>query len=48
MNTEWSEMHKSMQTLIKKEATFQEGMRILFDMRDEMMASKVLSICLMA
>lgn len=36
MNKEWSELNKTMQTKIKKEATFCEGIKILLDLRKQL------------
>lgn len=35
MDKEWSEKNKKMQTLIAKEATFSEGIKVLLELRDE-------------
>ena len=43
MNKEWSEKNKKMQTLIKKEATFKEGIDTLIDLRSELF-SQITSI----
>ena len=37
MNKEWSEKNKSMQLLIKKADTFDQGRDILFELRDDLM-----------
>lgn len=37
MNTQWSELNKLMQTQIKKEETWQEGIRTLVRLRDQLM-----------
>lgn len=36
MNKEWSEKHKNIQTLLKRENTFAEGIRQLIDFRNEL------------
>lgn len=36
MNKEWSELNKKMQTLIGKEATFLEGIEVLFELRNSL------------
>ncbi|MBO4680073.1 MAG: DUF3795 domain-containing protein, partial [Lachnospiraceae bacterium] len=36
MNKEWSEKNKRMQTLIGKEATFREGIDVLFELREDL------------
>ena len=43
MNKDWSEKNKKMQTLIGKEATFPEGIDVLFDLRNDLF-EKVTSI----
>ena len=37
MNKQWSELNKAMQTQIKKEATWPEGLRTLADLRNQLM-----------
>ncbi len=37
MNKEWSEKNKSMQLLIKKADTFDQGRDILFELRNDLM-----------
>ncbi|MCR5060051.1 MAG: phage head-tail adapter protein [Saccharofermentans sp.] len=37
MNKEWSEKNKSMQSLIKKADTFDQGRDVLFELRDDLM-----------
>ena len=36
MNKDWSEKNKKMQTLIGKEATFREGIRMLIELRSDL------------
>ena len=36
MNKEWAEKNKRMQSLIGKEASFREGLDVLFELRDEL------------
>ncbi|MCR5295949.1 MAG: DUF3795 domain-containing protein [Clostridiales bacterium] len=36
MNKDWAEKNKKMQSLIAKEATFREGLTVLFELRDEL------------
>ena len=43
MNKEWSEKNKKMQFLIKKEASFKEGIDVLLELRDELF-SEITSI----
>lgn len=38
MNNEWSEANKTMQALLKKETTFSEGLKSLFDLREKLFA----------
>ena len=38
MNNEWSELNKSMQTQLKKEATFSKGLNTLFTLREKLFA----------
>ncbi|MDE7365928.1 MAG: phage head-tail adapter protein [Lachnospiraceae bacterium] len=38
MNKEWSELNKTMQTQIKKEATFHEGIETLLELRQQLFA----------
>ncbi|WP_294423453.1 hypothetical protein [uncultured Treponema sp.] len=37
MNKEWSELNKKMQIQLKKEATFADGIKTLFELRNELM-----------
>ena len=37
MNKQWSDLNREMQAQIKKEATWQEGIRTLFSLRDQLM-----------
>ena len=37
MNKEWSELNKSMQAQIKKKDTYKEGIKTLFELRNELM-----------
>ena len=37
MNKEWSEQNKTMQSLIRKADTFEEGKAVLFDLRNDLM-----------
>ena len=37
MNKEWSELNKKMQVLLKKEATFEDGIETLFELRNKLM-----------
>ena len=36
MDKDWSEKNKRMQTLIGKEATFREGLEVLFELRSDL------------
>ena len=36
MDNEWSEKNKKMQTLMAKEATFAEGIKVLLELRAEL------------
>ena len=36
MNKDWAEKNKRMQSLIGKEASFREGLDVLFELRDEL------------
>ena len=36
MNKDWSDKNKKMQTLISKEATFAEGIKVLLELRAEL------------
>ena len=36
MNAEWSELNKSMQNLIKKEGTYQDGVNTLLVLREKL------------
>ena len=36
MNKDWSDKNKKMQTLISKEASFDEGIKVLLELRDEL------------
>ena len=38
MNKDWSEKNKEMQTLISKEATFNEGIKVLLELRNSLFA----------
>ena len=42
MNKEWSELNKELQSRLKKEGTFKEGLKFLFRLRDEL-ADELLS-----
>ncbi|MBS5885437.1 MAG: phage head-tail adapter protein [Clostridium sp.] len=37
MNKEWSELNKSIQVKLKKESTYKEGIKILFELRRQLM-----------
>lgn len=37
MNKEWSELNKVLQTQLKKESTYQDGIETLFDLREQLM-----------
>lgn len=37
MNKEWSELNKTMQTQLRKESTYPEGITTLFDLRGQLM-----------
>ena len=37
MNKEWSELNKTLQTQIKKRATYEAGINTLFDLRNQLM-----------
>ena len=37
MNKEWSELNKALQTQLKKESTYREGIATLFDLRKQLM-----------
>ena len=37
MNKDWSDKNKKMQTLISKEATFDEGIKVLLELRAELL-----------
>ena len=37
MNTAWSSKNKEMQTLLKKESSFKDGMKALFELRNILM-----------
>ena len=37
MNKEWSELNKALQTQLKKESTYTEGIATLFDLRKQLM-----------
>lgn len=37
MNVDWSVQNKEMQTLLKKESTFKDGIKILFELRNSLM-----------
>lgn len=41
MNKEWSELNKAMQTQIKKKDTYEEGIKILFDLRNRLMQTLI-------
>lgn len=41
MNKEWSELNKTMQTLIKKGATYEEGINTLIDLRNRLMETLI-------
>ena len=41
MNKEWSELNKTMQTLIKKDATYKKGIGTLIDLRNRLMGTLV-------
>ena len=41
MNKEWSELNKTMQTLIKKGATYEEGIGTLIDLRNRLMETLI-------
>lgn len=41
MNKEWSELNKAMQTLIKKKDTYKEGIKTLFDLRNQLMRTLI-------
>ena len=41
MNKEWSELNKTMQTLIKKDATYKEGISTLLDLRNRLMETLI-------
>ena len=38
MDKEWSEKNKKMQTLISKEVTFSEGIKVLLELRNSLFA----------
>lgn len=41
MNKEWSELNKTMQILIKKDATYEEGIGTLIDLRNHLMETLI-------
>lgn len=41
MNKEWSELNKTMQIHIKKKDTYEEGVDILFDLRNQLMKTLI-------
>lgn len=41
MNKEWSELNKAMQTQIKKKDTYKEGIKTLFDLRNQLMQTLI-------